>query len=87
MAVGVARFDRHHLADLGFGQDIGRAAADHHAIGLPGVGDGAQAVRVSQGVARSERVALAGVVLSMVTPPVGASFTLATAAVAPELTV
>ena len=47
--VGVARFDRHHLADLGFGQDMPRrAAADHHAIGLPGVGDGAQAVRIGR---------------------------------------
>ena len=81
-----SRFDRHHLPTSASVRDMGRAAADHHAIGLPGVGDGAQAVRVSQGVARSERVALAGGGVVDGDAAGGASLTLATAAVAPELT-
>ena len=66
-------------------RDASVCRVDHHAIGGGCRGDGAQAVRGSQGF-RGQRVAWLGVALSMVTPPVGASFTLATAAVAPELT-
>mgnify|MGYP001427504808 CR=1 FL=1 len=60
MAVAVAGGGGDGLADLGFAQGVRTAGADGRAVGLPGVGDGAQAVRVQQAVAGGEQLALGG---------------------------
>ena len=82
--IGVAGGDGDGLADLGFGQHegwTGRPGNDA-AVGQPLVGNGTQSVGVGQGVGWPSGVWPWVGVPVMVTEPVGASLTLATAAVA-----
>ena len=84
LAVGVARHHSTAAADIGLAERVGGPgrAGDVHAAALPLVADRAQPVGIGQRVRRRQRLVLRRLVPLIVTLPVGASLTLATAAVA-----